>query len=86
MPHARLDFQHARRIHAGAFANARRRFARHHAALGQHVGGGQFDFQPALEPALIGPDRAHLRASVARNHAGPPTPLFVQVFIMRGLG
>jgi hypothetical protein len=31
---------------------------------------------------LIGPNRAHLGASVARNHAGPPTPLFVQVFIM----
>ena len=59
----------ARDVDARAFANARRGFARHHAALGQRVGGGQFDFEPALEAALVGPDAAHLGSRVAGNHA-----------------
>ena len=42
----------------------------------------QFKSQPGLEAALIGPDGAHLRAGVAGDHRGTPSPHFVQVFIL----
>ena len=80
VPHACFDLQHARRIHARTFANARRRFPRHDTAFGERVRGGQFDFEPALEAALIGPDRAHLRARIARNHASQEFSRFSDEF------
>ena len=43
----------------------------HHAQFGQSFRGGQFDFEPLLEPVLVAPDPAHLGAGVAGNHELP---------------
>ena len=39
-----------------------------HAALGQCLRRGEFDFEPALELAFVRPDAAHLFSCVAGNH------------------
>jgi hypothetical protein len=59
-----------RDIHARAFTQARRGFARYNASLSQRFGGSQFHFKPFLEAILVAPDAAHLSTGITWNQLG----------------
>ena len=61
----------ARDVDARPRAQRSRGLGRDHAALGELLGDGQLDLEPAPEAPLVAPDRLHLRARVALDHGGP---------------
>ena len=69
-----LDFRHAlRRRWLGGGAQLLRGFFGDLPAFGQGVGGGQLNFQPLGQLVFVGPDAAHGRSGVTRNHAATPS-------------
>ena len=70
VPRLALDRVDPRDLEAAAFPHRRRRLARDDAQLGERVHGVRFDFEPDTEAGLGLPDRDHLGAGVAGNHAG----------------
>src|SRR5271156_3024408 len=59
-----FNFVDARHVDAGALAQYRSGFARHHAGFGESFAGSQLDFQPLLKAIFFAPDAAHFRAGV----------------------
>src|SRR5476651_867654 len=70
-----LDLVDPRHVELGVFAlfpEFLRRLFRHHAQLGQRVGGVRLDLEPDAEFAFGRPDRNHLFAGIAGDHGKSP--------------
>ena len=70
--HLALDLEDALDFEARLAPDGPRGALRDQAGFRFNLRGSDFHFQPFLEFVLIGPDAAHLRASVSRNHFGSP--------------
>ena len=70
-----LDGVDARDVEFGGlalFPDFLRRILRDDAEIGHGVGGVRLDLEPDAEPRVRRPDRDHLGAGVARDHAASP--------------
>ncbi len=64
-----FDLANAGNVEASLFFNSRDGRFRHLPELSQALSGKNFHVEPLLKPVLFGPNTAHLRPCVPRDHA-----------------
>jgi hypothetical protein len=64
-----LDLANAGDVEASLFFNSRDGRFGHLSQLSQALSGKNFHIEPLLKAVLLGPDTAHLRPRVPRDHA-----------------